>query len=262
MLMPQPNAHYVRRNLLMSHSCQAELHQHRNLLLVYLGTFYQLVRHGLRTGRFPQIIPPGGSSALGTTGFVSAAFELREQIREGEVPEPDRVYVAMGTMGTAVGLMLGLKAADLKSKVIPVPIVPERFASARKALKLFEETNSLLHSVDPSFPRFEVSESDIDLRHGFLGQGYAHFTEEGMEAVNLMREAEGIKLEGTYTGKTLAALIRDAKEQNLRDKVVLFWNTYNSRDLSDVTATVDYRQLPRCFHRYFEQEVQPLDRDS
>ena len=30
MLMPQYNADYVRRNLLMSHYCGAELHQHRN----------------------------------------------------------------------------------------------------------------------------------------------------------------------------------------------------------------------------------------
>jgi D-cysteine desulfhydrase len=80
----QPNAHYVRRNLLMSykcgaelHLCGAELHSPIFMPLVYLATTYQLLMHKLRTGHLPQIIPPGGSSPLGAIGFVNAAFELK-----------------------------------------------------------------------------------------------------------------------------------------------------------------------------------------
>jgi 1-aminocyclopropane-1-carboxylate deaminase/D-cysteine desulfhydrase-like pyridoxal-dependent ACC family enzyme len=262
MLMPQPNAHYVRRNLLMSHYCGAELHQYRNIPLVGLGTIYQFPRHGLKRGRFPLFIPAGGSSSLGAVGFVNAAFELKEQIAKGEIPEPDYIYVASGTTGTAVGLMLGLRAASLKSWVISVRVANEQFANARKMTKLFRETNSSLHSLDPSFPKFELCEKDIDLRHGFFGQQYALFTKEGMEAVTRVEKTEGIKLEGTYTGKAFAGLIDDVGKRDLRDKVVLFWQTYNSRDFSDAIATVDYHQLPRCFHRYFEEDVQPLDRHS
>jgi 1-aminocyclopropane-1-carboxylate deaminase/D-cysteine desulfhydrase-like pyridoxal-dependent ACC family enzyme len=259
MLLPQPNAHYVRRNLLMSHYSGAELHQHRNVPLLAGGTVYQLLRHKLSNGQFPQIIPPGGSSPWGTIGYVNAAFELQQQVMAGELPEPDRIYVALGSMGTAVGLMLGLKAANLKTRVISVRVVDEKYGNERKAVKLFHKANSLLHSRDPSFPRFELSEKDLEIRHGFFGKRYALFTEEGMKAVARMERKEGIKLEGTYTGKALAGLIDDAEKQDLGDKVILFWNTYNSRDFSDVIATVDYRQLPRCFHRYFEEEVQPLD---
>jgi len=259
MLMPQPNARYVRRNLLMSHYCGAELHHHGTIPLLSVGTIYQLVRHGLKRGHFPQWISPGGSSPLGTTGYVNAAFELRDQIMQGELPEPDRIYVALGTMGTAVGLMLGLKAAGLKSRVMPVRIVDERFADGGKLVKLFHKTNAFLHSLDPSFPVFELSVKHVGIVNGFLGRGYAHFSEEGMEAVTRMEKSEGITLDGTYTGKTFAALIHDAKKRDLRDRVILFWNTYNSRDFSDATSTVDYRSLPRCFHRYFEDEVQRLD---
>ncbi|RLF11357.1 MAG: hypothetical protein DRJ98_03760 [Thermoprotei archaeon] len=260
MLMPQPNAHYVRRNLLMSYYCGAELHQYRNKLFLAAGTIYQLLRHRLKHGRFPQVIPAGGSSPLGVVGFVNAAFELREQIAKGEVPEPDRIYVALGTMGTAVGLMLGLKAANLRSKVVPVRVVDEKIANVKRMVKLFHKTSSYLHSLDPSFPELKLYEKDVSIRHEFFGQRYALFTKEGMEAVAHMQRTERIKLDGTYTGKTLAALIKDAKEQILRGEVVMFWNTYNSRDFSDVIATIDYHQLPRCFHRYFEEEVQPLDR--
>jgi len=79
--------------------------------------------------------------------------------------------------------------------------------------------------------------------------------------VSLMREREGIKLDGTYTGKTLAALTDDAKSGSLRGRTILFWNTLNSRDFSDVVSSIDYHSLPHDFHRYFEAEVQPLDRD-
>ena len=260
MLMPQPNAHYVRRNLLMSHHHGAELHQYWNMSLLIVGTPYQLLRHKLKYGSFPQTIPAGGSSPLGVTGFVNAALELKKQVIEGKIPEPDIIYIPLGTMGTAVGLILGLRAASLKSRVICVRVVDEKFASERKMINLFHKSNSFLRSLDPSFPNIEFSQQDTDIRHGFLGQGYAHFTGEGMEAVTSMGKSEGIKLEGTYTGKAFAALIDDVKKRDLRDKVVLFWNTHNSRDFSDSIASVDYRQLPRCFHRYFEGEVQPLDR--
>ena len=63
MLMPQPNAQYVRRNLLMSHYCGAELHlcgaeleSRRNMPLVFLATTCQVLRHRLRSGHSPQLI--------------------------------------------------------------------------------------------------------------------------------------------------------------------------------------------------------------
>jgi len=259
MLLPQINAFYVRRNLLMSQYYGAELHHYRNLRLLALGTKYQLLRHRLKYGQFPQIIHIGGTSALGAIGYVNAAFELKEQIMEGKIPEPDRIYVAAGTMGTSVGLILGLKVIDLKSRVISILIVNDKINLDEMA-KLFYETNSLLHSQGSSFPECEFRPEDEEVRGEFFGKGYAQFTEEGMEAVALMEKNEGIKLDGTYTGKALAALIHDAKKQDLRDKVILFWNTYNSIDLSDIVNRLDYRCLPRSLHRYFEEDVQPLDR--
>ena len=262
MVMPQPNAHYVRHNLLMSHYCGAELHHYPSMRLVILGTVYQLLRHKLKYRHFPRIIPPGGSSLLGAIGFVNAAFELKEQIMKGEMPEPDYIYVATGTMGTAVGLILGVRASKLKSQVISVRVTGKQLANAKSMVRLISKTNSLLYSLDPSFPRFEFSEEDMIIRHGFFGKQYALFTKEGMEAVTRMEKSEGVKLDGTYTGKAFAALIDDAKKQDLRTKVILFWHTYNSRDFSDIINTVDYHQLPREFHRYFEEEAQLLDREK
>jgi 1-aminocyclopropane-1-carboxylate deaminase/D-cysteine desulfhydrase-like pyridoxal-dependent ACC family enzyme len=268
MLMPQPNAQYVRRNLLMSHHCGAELHlcgagleSVRNVPLVYAAATYQLLRHRLKKGRFPYFIPPGGSCPLGATGFVNAALELRGQIASGEMPEPEYIYVACGSMGTAAGLILGLRIAKLGGRVVSVAVGSEKITNTTAMIELINKTNSLLCSLDASFPRFEFSEADIDIRHDYSDKRYALFTDEGMKAASLMRKYEGIKLDGTYTGKTLAALSHDVRNGSLRGKTVLFWNTLNSRDFSDDISGLDYHDLPRPFHRYFEEEVQPLDRD-
>jgi len=157
MLIPQPNARYVGRNLLMSHYCGAELHlcgaemeSVRNMPLAYAAAAYQLLRHRLREGRFPYFIPPGGSSLLGVVGFVNAALELRKQITDGEMPEPECVHVASGTMGTAVGLALGLRAANVSGRVVSVAVCSGKFVNAKAMIRLISRTNSLLHSLDTS----------------------------------------------------------------------------------------------------------------
>jgi 1-aminocyclopropane-1-carboxylate deaminase/D-cysteine desulfhydrase-like pyridoxal-dependent ACC family enzyme len=268
MLMHQPYTRYVRSNLLMSHYAGAELHlcgseldSVTNMPLVRLATMYQLMRQRLKNGYSPIMIPPGGSSPVGVIGFVNAALELKKQIMNGEMPEPDYIYVASGTMGTAIGLTIGLKMAGLKSRLVSVRVTSEQFVNIQRMLWLIDKVGSLLQSLDDSVPGLNITGEDIDIRHDYFGEKYALFTQEGMTAVSLIKDLEEIKLDGTYTGKTMAAIIFDAKNGRLRDKTVLFWNTLNSRDFSDCISDIDYHVLPRGFHRYFEHEVQPLDRD-
>lgn len=260
MLVPQPNAHSVRRNLLMSLRVGAELHQRGGMASLVPASLLQLLRHALKEGKRPQVIPPGGTSPTGMIGFVSAGLELKRQIEAGELPAPDCVYAASGTMGTVVGLLLGLKAAGLATRVVAVRVTDPKFTSMRKARRLFDATANLLHAADPDFPVIPFPEADFELRHDYYGTQYALYTQEGIEAVNRMRETDGVKLEGTYTGKTLAALLGDLEAGRLRGQTVLFWDTFNSQDFRNEIEGMDYHRLPRAFHRYFEEEVQSLDR--
>jgi 1-aminocyclopropane-1-carboxylate deaminase/D-cysteine desulfhydrase-like pyridoxal-dependent ACC family enzyme len=221
---------------------------------------YQIFRHTLQKRQFPEVISMGGSSPLGAVGFVNAAFELKGQIQRGEIPEPDFIYVASGSMGTAAGLILGLKAITSKTRVVAVRVNNASIVNARGLVKLIHSTNSLLSSLDPSFSRFSFLEQDMDIRHDFFGKQYAFYTPEGMEAMAMMDRHGEIKLEGTYTGKAFAAVIEEGKKPDLKNKVLLFWNTYNSRDFSAAITDLDYHRLPRSFHRYFKEDVQPLER--
>ncbi|CAN5207123.1 pyridoxal-phosphate dependent enzyme [soil metagenome] len=246
LLYHQPNTRLVSRNLLYGHRCGAHIE---------MAADDRAAAATRRRGLYR--IPMGGSSILGTIGFVSAGLELASQVRRAEIPPPRRIYVALGTMGTAAGLLLGLRAAKLDATVVAVRVVPSRIANPRAFACLYRNTGRLLRRLDDSFPDCPLA--GIEFRDELFGEGYASFTPEGMRAVAMAREHAGLSLEGTYTGKAFAALLADMHEPAVRDQPILFWNTYNSHPFPADLNEQDYRELPTGLHRYFEEPTQPLD---
>ena len=72
------------------------------------------------------VLWPGGSSVTGALGYVDAAAELGQQIREGVLPEPDLIVVPLGSGGTAAGLAVGGRQAGLSATVLGVSVVGGR----------------------------------------------------------------------------------------------------------------------------------------
>ena len=262
MLLPQPNASYVRRNLLVGLAAGAELHEFSSLAALTAATALRLARARIQTGRMPYVIPPGGSSPTGTLGYVNAAFELDRQITVGDIPEPERIYIALGSSGSVAGLLIGLAALRRRTRVIAVRVVAERWASTASVRRLFGRTVRLLREKDPSFPRLAFPADRLVVRGEFFGTGYAEFSEAGANALRLTREQEGLSLDGSYTAKTVAALIADCGNSSAAPGPILFWNTYNSRDLGPLTAGTDPSRLPPRLRRYFETPLQPLDQNA
>lgn len=259
MLMPQPNARYVGRNLLASVGAGADPHLFADRDAALRGAVRLRAELRKATGREPFVVPFGGTTPSSTAGFVNAALELAGQVEEGLLPEPDFLYVTLGSMGTAAGLALGLRVAGLSTRVMAVPVVMDTAGTADALLALIRETQDLLHKADAAFPVFDWTLADVTLERGFLGEGYAAFTSEGMAAV---REAgaAGLVAEGTYTGKTLAALGARGRTGGLAEADVLFWNTYNSRDLSSLVEAGDASLLPEGLREYVQGPVQERDR--
>jgi 1-aminocyclopropane-1-carboxylate deaminase/D-cysteine desulfhydrase-like pyridoxal-dependent ACC family enzyme len=250
MLLPQANAPYVATNLLVSEGGGAELHAYNSVPELSAGVVSQMTRHRLRSGRWPFVIAPGGSSPLGTVGFVAAAFELAAQLEQLGVAPPDFVYVALGSGGTVAGLSLGFAAAGLPTRVVAIRVTELKHASARKLASLWNDTASLLHALDPSFPSSRFDERRVSIRDEFFGSGYAVPSNGTEEALRLAAEHAGLHLDVAYTGKALACLIADARRGALADKRVVFWNTYNATDLSALRARGDGSRLPeplRCY---------------
>jgi D-cysteine desulfhydrase len=219
LLMPEPVSEEARRVVRASaHYAQA---------IGYVPTARDLARQWQQAMmRHPGAysIPLGGTSPLANVAYVEAALELERQVDANELPAPDRIYVPLGTMGCAVGLLLGLRMTRLKSRLIAVRASNPDTSSPHKLRELYATTNEWLRTQDASFPTLPIDETafSVDGRH--LGGGYAIPTEEGKAALRLAQEQASLQLELTYTAKALAALVADAPA--LRGASVLLWNTH------------------------------------
>lgn len=244
-LLPQPSDDLVREALLADLRFGATIRLSPGLAGAEAAARRELLAAGDRSE--PYVIPVGGSSPLGNVAFVNAAFELQRDVERGLLPEPDVVYLALGTMGSAAGLALGLAALGRKTRVVAVRASSPGTSSAARLRAMIAATRDHLISLDPAFPAVDPGECAIGIAGGQLGAGYGRSTRRGLAAIAIARELAGLALEPTYTAKALAALIEDAG--SLAEKVVLFWNTQSSRRI-DVTD-VDTHALPAELQGYF-----------
>lgn len=246
-LLDQPVTDHVLRNLLLFHAYGAEM--------VYVGS---KLRGAVQFGLVERIrrrracfIPLGGSSPTGVLGFVNAGLELALQLERKELPPPSSIFVAVGSCGTMAGLVLGFRVAGVSVPVVGVQVAPRLVVNPGAVLRLARRTQRLMgrHGGRVSGKPLSVSDFPIDRAH--YGSGYGHTTEKGRSAIRLMAEAEGILLEPTYTAKTFAAVL-DHRKTESRGGPVLFWNTFNSVDLSAQAGLVDSTSLPKAFHGFFQ----------
>jgi D-cysteine desulfhydrase len=242
LLAPEAPSDHVRQNLLLSAEAGAELRAVPSVS----SAVSSLAR---LTDRKHYFIEPGGSSELGTLGFVNAGLELAEQVRAGKMPRPDYVYVALGTMGSAVGLCIGFKLARLDARIVAVRASNPETSSPRRFHSLFANTVKYLRKLDPELPVLELGPRDVRIAGGQLGAGYARPTRAAREAAELFAGHTGAVLETTYTGKAFAQLIADAPE--LSDAVVVFWNSHASEVRAPPPGL--YRALPAAFRDYFHR---------
>ncbi len=224
-------------------------------LVIYGGSYAKRVatlRENL-WGRNAWVLPLGGSSWLGAVGFVNAGLELAEQVATGVISRPDRIYVATGTMGTAAGLAIGLALADLRTEIQAVRVTDPLIMNETALRKLIGKIALMLRRIDPTIPADLASRVRIVVRDDYFAGGYAETNEATDAAVRFGMDSLDMKLETTYTGKAMAALLNDLDDASIADKKFLFWNTYSSAELPvPDDKPLDEAALPEAFIRYFE----------
>ena len=216
-LLPAPLDEHGRRNL--------ELCQLAGAKLLRVGSQREAeakARRWLGRRSTAALFPWGGSSAVGDLGCVAAGLELAAQFDRAGVPPPDYVFVAGGTLGTAVGLALGLRAAQLPTQLVVMrasnraPFTQAHFERELRA------TRGLLTALAPALAeRLTGPAPPID--DSQLGAGYALPTRAGRAASAWMLEHAGFALDLTYTGKAFAGVLAQAPQ--LKAKRVVFWQT-------------------------------------
>jgi 1-aminocyclopropane-1-carboxylate deaminase/D-cysteine desulfhydrase-like pyridoxal-dependent ACC family enzyme len=231
-VFPQPVNDHVREQMLADVAVGATLWPTRG----YLGVPWRVWRR--RRAPDTAWITSGGSSAVGSLGYVSAGHELLEQIAVAELPRPDVIYVALGSCGTAAGLLVGLAGSPslprLDATLVGVRVVDRAVSNERVTRRLAARTARLLgNSGEDWFNHLTLPRLRVE--HGFFGGAYGRSTAQADEAVERAALA-GLRLEPTYTGKAMAALLADADAGRLEGKRVLFIQTYNGVDLAPLVA--------------------------
>lgn len=243
----EPISEEIQHNLLMSVPLGIEAHFCGDYPGLALSFLWQYLRHLFLSQRPPYFIYPGASGILGILGYVNASLEIKEQLDYMGIPEPEAIFVAVGSCGTFAGLLLGAKLANLKSRIIGVRVIEENIANRRKVARMVNKTSRFLRKLDPTIPEVKLGPEEIELKGEYLGPGYAHPTPEALKAVELTEELEGLPLETTYTGKAMAALM-DYARANPRSRL-LFVDTFAE---NPALEKGDYRLLPRHFWPVFD----------
>jgi len=258
-LIKQPLTAHVQENLLLDRYFGAEIHYAPNMAVGLLQTAGVYLRR-LKV----YFIPPGGSSTLGSIGYVNAALELKKQVEAGLLPEPEHIYCALGSKGTMAGLMLGTRLAGMKTRVTGVRVASEWVTKSESIVHLANNMAALLRKYDKDVPKIKFTLDDVHVNHDFFGGLYGSVTEQGRQAIELMQKTEGIRLEDVYTGKTMAALLDFiARNPELRSTPILYWHTYNGADLGRLLVeNHDFTALPRELQWCFDEKLAPCLKDK
>ncbi len=154
-LFPQPMNEHVREQLRADLAAGARVHAAASLPGILPSVL------GARMSAEVAWLAPGGSSPLGSLGWVSAADEIIEQVARGELPAPDVVYVALGSCGTVAGLLAGFRKAAFAPELVGVRVV-ERPVSGLGPTRALEERTLALLDEDASSPGpFRVEHAQI-----------------------------------------------------------------------------------------------------
>ncbi|HMC06019.1 MAG TPA: pyridoxal-phosphate dependent enzyme [Solirubrobacterales bacterium] len=227
-LVPQPASEHVRGQLARLRESGAELHFAAGLAHAWLLGARLIAARTSPTLQLPHLVLPGGSVPLGCVGYVEAAFELRDQVASGELPEPSHLVVPLGSGGTAAGLVAGLKLAGLRSKVVCVLVSDVVRVGERTVAWLARRTIRLLGRHGMPVARAGVSAGEIAIERRWLGAGYGHPTPQSERAMRLFAERESVLLEPVYTAKAAAALLELNRRGAFGAGPVLYWHTYGA----------------------------------
>ncbi len=165
-----------------------------------------------QAGGVPYFFGTGGSVSLGSWGYVRCVYELAAQLDTAGWSGPVDLFCCVGSCGTHAGCVVGRALAGLADwRVVGVPV-------AGTAKTMSDGTREL---VDETSAEFELglteTDTPVEVLDGFVGPGYSIPTPQGDAAVRDAAATEGLVLDPTYTGKTMAGVLHAMSTGFVRD---------------------------------------------
>jgi 1-aminocyclopropane-1-carboxylate deaminase/D-cysteine desulfhydrase-like pyridoxal-dependent ACC family enzyme len=195
-----------------------------------------------------SLVPPGGSNEVSALGHMNAIAELAQLLDAAQAwkAPPDVIFVAMGSGSTVLGLLLGVHLMGWNTKVVGVadqdkspltrwvvnrqPSVP--FVEGNVA-QLARSTVEWLHKI--GFPGISPDVLRVMQHETFVPDstswepGYGLIESADGERAKELKEA-GLSLDPVFTLKAWRSLLTMSQTGALKNKKILFWNTFNSFD--------------------------------
>ena len=210
-------------NLLLNQLLDAKLVFTGNPDRSYIDNYIEDEAERLRgKGESPYMIRRGGVSSLGCIGYVSAAVEICSQLQSLNL-NPDILLCATGCGVTQAGLLVGFKLMGLNCRLYGITVSRSRDECIAYIKQLINETEDVLGLES------RVKNDEIFVFDEYIGEGYSVPTSEGIDAIRLVAQTEGIFLDPIYTGKAMAGLTDLVKKDLIgSDNTVIFLHTGGS----------------------------------
>jgi len=172
-----------------------------------------------KAGRTPYLIPLGGSTPVGVTGYVAAMEELMGQLADLDV-HVDAIVMPTGSGGTQAGMLVGAKALGFGGQIVGISV----FADG-------ETVRATLQELVPSTAEFLgldvfLDAEEIVVVDDYLGGGYGVLGASERQAIRLVARSEALLLDPVYTGRAMAGFL-DLTEKGVfhSGQTILFWHT-------------------------------------
>jgi D-cysteine desulfhydrase len=221
-LIDQPVDRHVEVQLERLRSSGAEIHFTHSKARTIAAVPWLMLRHR------PYFLPAGGSSPVGTLGAVEVGLELAAQVKNGDIPEPSHVVTAVGSGGTAAGLLLGLELAGLETRVVAVIVNDTLRLDSKVLVGLSGRTAELLRNRGADPEGRPVSADRLIIVDDQIGDGYGHTTPQAQAAREIAAEQAGLDLDPVYTAKAMAGLL-ELNDGRLGEGPVVFIDTNGPR---------------------------------
>lgn len=253
-LFEQPLTQTVKDNIALMRAYGAEL--------IFCGSLFKTVlsfyTSRYRLKRTSYFLWAGCSNSVATFAYINAAFELKQQIDSGQLPEPENIFVPVGSCSTLAGLTLGAQLCGLNSTVIGIRVAPAYLGPFPACTE--GEVNKVIKQAVKDMKNWGIeAPSNIPtcrFNDDFYGEGYGIGTDASVKAIEIFK-THGITLESTYSGKAAAAFLQQLQEPE-SGQPQLFWQTFNSADslsqLNDSSITHYPHALSTKLKAYLESD--------
>ncbi len=136
-------------------------------------------------------------AVLGAVAYAGCVAELAEQL-----PEPAEYLVLASGGGTQAGVLLGVRALGLPTRVIGFrpSRVPE--ATVKEQIAAIANEAARLMGL-----QLQVGPADVENSEDYVGEAYGVVTPASLDAIELLARTEGILLDPVYSGKAFSGLV-------------------------------------------------------